>query len=81
VLKTDALSFEQVARLQELAKILNLYWNKGEFTAQWQELISAGNRASRICLRLLKLHRRRGLTLHSVGKSTRAEVFAELLSL
>ena len=81
VLKTDALSFEQVARLQELAKILNLYWNKGEFTAQWQELISAGNRASSICLRLLKLHRQRGLTLHSVGKSTRADVFAELLSL
>lgn len=79
VLQTDALSFEQVARLQELAKIINLYWNKAEFSAQWRELLCAGNRASRSCLRLLKLHQHKGLTLHSVAKGTRAEVFAELL--
>lgn len=79
VMSSDALSFAQVARLQELAKILNLYWNKGEFSAHWLQLLSTGHKASRICLRLLKLHHQQGLTLHSVAKSTRAEVFAALL--
>ncbi len=79
MLQTDAPSFEQVARLQELAKIINLYWNKAEFSAEWRELPCSGNRASRSCLRLLKLRRQKGLTLHSVTKGTRAEVSAELL--
>ena len=79
VLQTDALSFEQVARLQELAKIINLYWSKGEFSTNWQELLSTGHRASRICLRLLQLHHQKGLTLHSVAKSTRAEIFGKLM--
>ena len=79
VLKSDALSFDEVSRLQELAKIINLYWNKGEFSTNWQELLSTGHKASRICLRLLQLHHQKSLTLHSVAKSTRAEVFAALL--
>ncbi len=79
VLKTDALSFAEVSRLQELAKIINLYWNKGEYTESWARLLSTGNQASKLCLQLLNIHQRMGLTLHSVAKSTRAEVFGELL--
>lgn len=80
VLATDALSFTEVAKLQELAKIINLYWNKGEFIQPWQEMLTGGQKASKLLLRLLDLHHRRDLTLHSVSKDTRAEVFAEMLA-
>ena len=80
VLRSDALSFAQVARLQELAKIINLYWNKGEFWEDWARLLASGKKASQLGLHLLKLHQQRGLAPHSVAKQTRAEVFSELLS-
>ncbi len=80
VLKSDALSFTQVARLQELAKLINLYWNKGEFRDSWLQLLSSGHKASRLFLELLKLHHREGLPLHSLAKTSRGGIFGELLN-
>jgi radical SAM superfamily enzyme YgiQ (UPF0313 family) len=76
VLSTDTLSFKQVSKLQEIAKIINLYWNKGEYRQEWQSLLERGSKASDITLRLLDHHRKHSITLHSVSKASRAEVFS-----
>ncbi|NLN85485.1 MAG: DUF4080 domain-containing protein [Candidatus Cloacimonetes bacterium] len=78
VLATDALSFEQMAKLQELAKIINLYWNKGEFVQEWKTMLKAGEKASKLFLELLKQHHKLDLQLHSISKTQRAELFATL---
>lgn len=78
VLATDALSFSQMAKLQELAKIINLYWNKGEFAQDWERMLKAGEKASNLLLELLKQHHKFGLPLHSISKARRAEIFATL---
>ncbi|NLW18521.1 MAG: DUF4080 domain-containing protein [Candidatus Cloacimonetes bacterium] len=78
VLATDALSFEQMAKLQELAKIINLYWNKGEFVQEWKSMLKAGEKASKLLLELLKQHHKLDLQLHSISKARRAELFATL---
>ncbi|HOG30632.1 MAG TPA: DUF4080 domain-containing protein [Candidatus Cloacimonadota bacterium] len=76
VLASDRLSFAQMATLQDLARIINLYWNKGEFRKQWSALLAEGHRASQLFLRLLARHREQGLQLHSISARHRAEVFA-----
>ena len=78
VLATDALSFEQMAKLQELAKIINLYWNKGEFVQEWKSMLKAGEKASKLFLELLKQHHKLDLQLHSISKARRAELFGTL---
>jgi hypothetical protein len=78
-LSTDRLSFRQLCRLQDLARILNLYWNKGEFTTQWEGLL-ASHKATDILLALLKHHRRYGLPLHSMAKSKREQVFQTVVA-
>jgi hypothetical protein len=65
-----------MATLQDLARIINLYWNKGEFRKQWSALLAEGHRASQLFLRLLARHREQGLQLHSISARHRAEVFA-----
>jgi len=76
VLASDRLSFSQMATLQDLARIINLYWNKGEFREQWSALLAEGHRASQLFLKLLARHREQGLQLHSISARHRAEVFA-----
>jgi hypothetical protein len=74
-LSTDRLSFRQLCRLQDLARLLNLYWNKGEFATQWEELLGS-HKATDILLALLKHHQLNGLPLHSMAKPKREQVFS-----
>lgn len=74
ILSSDKLSFDQVARLYDLSRIINLYWNKQEFPSLWKGLLHSGHRASQLFLRLLGYHYRHGLQLHSISRQHRAEV-------
>lgn len=74
-LETDALTFGQLAGLQDLARVVNMYWNKGEFASEWKNLLGAGQRASKLFQQLLQIHRRKGIPLHSVSKQDRYTVF------
>ncbi len=78
VLASDALSFDDISRLQDLARVVNLYWNKGEFASEWKEYLSRGNKASSLLLSLLDLHHSRSLPLHSISKRRRGEIFDEV---
>jgi len=75
VLATDKLCFGQLCRLQDLARILNLYWNKGEFSDTWKKLLHS-HKATTILLKLLNYHQDRHLPLHSMAKHKREQVFA-----
>lgn len=75
ILSTDQLSWSQVNRLQEYARALNLYWNKGEFAPQWREWLAAGRQASALLARLLALHHSQNQPLHSVSRQTRQDFF------
>ncbi len=78
VLKTDTLSFDDLRLLDSYARILNLYWNKGEFTAQWQKLLKK-HKASEVILATIKHHEENGFALHSISKSNRAKVFESVV--
>ena len=74
IISSDALSFEEVCRLDHLAHIINLYYNKGEFNAQWHEILQT-QAASEAFNKLLDYHLQNGLPLHSMQKSKRKTVF------
>ena len=78
ILCSDALSFEQVTRLQELARILNLYWNKEEFSSEWALLLGEGHKASVLLNMLLSRHHKLSLPLHSISKQHRREIFSQV---
>lgn len=75
VLRSDTLSFAQIISLQELARVINLYWNKGEFTAQWRSWLDAGYPASTLFLRIWKAHRKDKIPFFGISRQTRAEIF------
>lgn len=75
ILATDTLGFTQISRLQELARIVNLYWNKGEFSQEWQNLLASGQIAAPLFQKLLLYHHRHSLPLHSISRQKRSEVF------
>jgi radical SAM superfamily enzyme YgiQ (UPF0313 family) len=77
ILRTDALSFEQVCKAQALAKIINLYWNKAEFTTEWEEYIQSGNKASVIFLSLLKYHHKENIPLFGISREQRRQIFQD----
>ena len=74
VLQTDTMSFIELRECEDLARLLNLYWNKGEFRELWKELL-ADIKASAILIRLLDWHIEHGLPLHSIPRGKREEVF------
>lgn len=78
VLQTDLISFEQIIHLEALARVINLYWNKGEFADQWHALIPK-HKASKLFGALLKHHLKHDLPLHSMAKPKRELVFAAVL--
>ncbi|MDP3114783.1 MAG: DUF4080 domain-containing protein [Candidatus Cloacimonadaceae bacterium] len=78
VLKTDLLSFDEILSFESLARVINLYWNKGEFMPQWRNLIPK-HKASKLFSALLKYHFQHDLPLHSMAKPKREIVFAEML--
>lgn len=78
VLASDALSFDEISRLQDLARVVNLYWNKGEFASEWSGYLHRGNKASSLFLSLLDLHHSRSLPLHSISQRSRGEIFDEI---
>ncbi len=79
ILQTDTFTFEDLRTCEALARILNLYWNKQEFTAEWQQLLQKQG-ASQVLFALLNRHRELGWSLHSISKAKRAEVFAHIYS-
>ncbi|HOD59264.1 MAG TPA: DUF4080 domain-containing protein [Candidatus Syntrophosphaera sp.] len=80
VLKTDVLSFEQLSTLNDLGKILNLYWNKGEFNSEWQTMLNSGKKASELVLSLLNYHKENHIPLHSISRQERYNIFSILLN-
>ncbi|MCB5245610.1 MAG: DUF4080 domain-containing protein [Candidatus Cloacimonetes bacterium] len=78
VLKSDSLSFEQLSTLNDLARIINLYWNKGEFTSEWISLLNSGKKASQLLLSLLAYHKENHILLHSISREKRYDIFSIL---
>ena len=77
IFQTDRMSFEELRHCEILARLLNLYWNKGEFTAQWRDLLKSYP-ASLVLSRLRDIHTLEGYPFHSVSKGKREEVFGQL---
>jgi anaerobic magnesium-protoporphyrin IX monomethyl ester cyclase len=78
VLRTERMDFDELRLCEDLARILNLYWNKGEFQTQWIQLLETVS-VTTVLFRLLDWHREHGLPLHSISKGKREEVFNEAL--
>jgi len=76
-LASDAISFEQMCTLERMARVLNLYWNKEEFATEWQVMLQ-NHLATEIIFAILDVHSRLGYELHSLAKSKRAAVMAEI---
>ncbi len=79
ILSTDKLTFAQVAEFQDLARAVNLYWNKQEFSSHWERIIAAGIRPSAFFQSLQRAHRRCSQPLHSVSRQDRAAIFQACL--
>ena len=79
VLKTDTLSFDDLRLLDSYARILNLYWNKGEFSPHWQKLLKK-HKATEVIQATIWQHEENGFALHSISKSNRARVFEGVVS-
>lgn len=77
VISSDKLNEEEVRNLTGLAQTLNLYYNKGEFYPEWQELLTR-EPAHAVLDRLYRRHREEGIALHSMEKHTRREMFYEI---
>jgi len=78
VLKTERMDFDELRLCEDLARVLNLYWNKGEFKNHWPTLLQSVS-ARTVLFRLLDWHREHGLNLHSISKGKREDVFREAL--
>lgn len=74
ILQTDTMDFRALRKCEALARILNLYWNKGEFSHLWPDLLQK-RRASELLNILLDYHQEHHLPLHSISKKRREEVF------
>jgi radical SAM superfamily enzyme YgiQ (UPF0313 family) len=81
VLRTDTLSFAELSTLNALGKILNLYWNKGEFNSEWRTLLDSGKKASQLALSLLAYHQENHIPLHSISRQERYNIFAMVSNL
>jgi len=79
VLASDALSFAEISELHDLARAINLYWNKAEFIGHWEDLLKSGKPASELFIRLRSHHYANSLPLHSISRQARAEIFAKTL--
>lgn len=74
VLSTDGMGFAQLRECEALARVINLYWNKGEFCEQWRDLLRS-HKATEVLLALREYHHQHAMNLHSISKQHRAEVF------
>jgi len=72
------MDFDELRLCEDLARVLNLYWNKGEFKNHWPTLLQSVS-ARTVLFRLLDWHREHGLNLHSISKGKREDVFREAL--
>lgn len=79
ILKSDALSYEEICYLDDLAHLLSLYWNKEEFAELWDELLNE-HRADEILQTLMHLHREQDQPYHSLSRMRRAENMQEAKS-
>ncbi|HPV14745.1 MAG TPA: DUF4080 domain-containing protein [Candidatus Cloacimonadota bacterium] len=79
VLQTDTLSFEDLRLLDSYVRVLNLYWNKGEFPPQWEKLLKK-HKASDVIQATIRQHEENGFALHSISKQNRAKVFESVLT-
>jgi len=74
---SDALSFEEMRQLEISAKLLNLYWNKEEHKTFWQEMLQKHTTAD-ILSALQQKHKELGYELHSLAKTKRDAVIADV---
>lgn len=79
VLQTDSLSFAELRLLDSYARVLNLYWNKGEFMPQWEKLLKK-HKASDVIRAIIKQHEKDGFALHSISKHNRSKVFESVVN-
>ncbi len=77
-LASDALSFSELCRLDHLAHIVNLYWNKGEERSLWLEALKQ-RKASEIFVALMDYHLEHSIQFHSVAAKRRVEIVREVL--
>lgn len=72
-LASDALTYSEMCKLESLAKLLNLYWNKEEYAQEWANLLQQ-HKASDVLFCLWDIHRELGYDLHSLSRGKRAQV-------
>ncbi|MDY0151363.1 MAG: DUF4080 domain-containing protein [Candidatus Cloacimonas sp.] len=79
-LASDAISYPQMCTLESLARILNLYWNKEEYTQEWQQMLMQ-QQATDILFAIMDKHQELGYELHSLAKGKRDAVMAAIYAL
>lgn len=79
ILKSDALSYDEICYLDDLAHLLSLYWNKEEFAELWDELLEEHS-ASKILETLMQLHKEQNRPYHSISRKRREENMQEAKS-
>ncbi|MCB5233725.1 MAG: DUF4080 domain-containing protein [Candidatus Cloacimonetes bacterium] len=76
ILKSDALSYDEICYLDDLAHLLSLYWNKEEFAELWDELLDEFS-AREILETLMQLHQEQKQPYHSISRLHREQNMQE----
>ncbi len=77
VRRTDALSFEDIRYLKEIARIINLYWNRKNHVVLIRDLIS-GCDAYDLFAQIHRIHQKRGLDFWGVSAALREEILTQI---
>lgn len=77
VCRTDVLSEQDMSYLNEIARIINLYWNRQQLRLQTQELFQRWA-AFVLFARIHRIHREKGLEFWGISARERAEIINEI---
>ena len=80
VRKTDALSNGDIRYLEEIARLINLYWNRKNHTGQIQELMMKRD-AFEIMAEIHRIHVRKNLQYWGISARIREEILIEVKTL
>lgn len=74
-LRTDELSIEDLVRLDQIAHLLNIYWNKAEFRDIFRKLLRKKPLSS-VMGEILHAHEENNLEFHSIDKKSRIQIMS-----
>lgn len=79
-LSTDTMAIHEFWVLDDLAHLLNLYWNKEEFPQEWANLLK-DYYLTKILEELDILHMKKGFPLYSLSKDKRQRMMRDLITI